>query len=74
MSESKTNSSSGWGCTSIIVSILLLWAVFIGLPTPWGTFNIDLLPPRIWRMDAPAPRVDAPQMDEPAPPEETVRP
>lgn len=38
-------SGCGWG--SVIVSVLLLWALWFGLPTPWGTFNIDIFPPQI---------------------------
>ncbi len=51
---STTNTSSdagincgGWGCWSLILTILVLWALFVGLPTPWGEFHIDLIPPAI---------------------------
>lgn len=53
MSEHVTvNNSSGCGCFSFVATVLLLWAICFGLPTPWGVFNIDLLPPRIWQMKA----------------------
>jgi hypothetical protein len=44
MSEQNNN---GCGCVSIIVTILVLWALWFGLPTPWGNFNIDIFPPAI---------------------------
>lgn len=46
----RSSSGSGCGCFSFILSVLALWALIAGLPTPWGTFHIDLLPPAI-RMD-----------------------
>lgn len=51
MSESSS-SSSGCGCVGLIVLILVVTALFWGLPTPWGKFNLDLFPPRIWDMNA----------------------
>ena len=44
MSDSNDN---GCGCTSLIFGILVLWALWFGLPTPWGEFNIDIFPPAI---------------------------
>ena len=46
MSDNSSN-GNGCGCASVIISILLIWALWFGLPTPWGTFNIDLFPPGI---------------------------
>lgn len=46
MSESSSN-SNGCGCDSIILTILVLWALWFGLPTPWGVLNIDIFPPAI---------------------------
>jgi len=51
---SDTNSSGrGCSCTGLIVTILVLWALWFGLPTPWGTYNIDIFWPAIRRTDAP---------------------
>lgn len=46
MSETRT-SSAGCGCFGLIVTILVLWALWFGLPTPWGIFGIDIFPPAI---------------------------
>ena len=35
------------GCLPLILGIFTLWALFFGLPTPWGKVNIDLFPPAI---------------------------
>lgn len=48
--ESSGGSGGGCGCFSIILSILAVWALLFGLPTPWGKLDIDLLPPAI-RLD-----------------------
>lgn len=37
----------GCGCWSLILTVLVLWALFVGLPTPWGEFHVDLIPPAI---------------------------
>jgi hypothetical protein len=50
MTEVRTT-STGCGCGSLIVGILLVWALWFGLPTPWGTFNIDIFPPAIRQVD-----------------------
>ncbi len=45
-----SDSGDGCGCGSIvggIAAILVLWALWFGLPTPWGTYNIDIFPPAI---------------------------
>lgn len=48
MSENNTSTvGCGCGCGSLILTILVLWALFFGLATPWGTYNIDLFPPQI---------------------------
>jgi len=36
------------GCFSLILTILVLWALWFGLPTPWGVFEIDVFPPGIF--------------------------
>lgn len=43
----SNNTSSGGGCFSAILTILALWALWFGLPTPWGNLNIDIIPPAI---------------------------
>lgn len=53
MSDNSSSGSSGCGCTSLILFIILITMLFFGLPTPWGVLNLDLIPPRIWRMDEP---------------------
>jgi hypothetical protein len=47
-----------WGLVYLIVTILLvwalyygLWALWYGLPTPWGVFHLDLFPPAIRKAD-----------------------
>lgn len=44
---SNSSNNQGCGCVSIIITILVLWALWFGLPTPWGLFNIDIIPPAI---------------------------
>lgn len=41
------SSDDGCGCVSLIVTILVLWTLWFGLPTPWGIFHIDIFPPAI---------------------------
>lgn len=60
VSTEETSMSDGEvraGCCGCIVGfpflvfvVLVFWTVFIGLSTPWGVLNIDLLPPAI-RLD-----------------------
>jgi hypothetical protein len=38
---------SGFGCLSLIIFIFILTSLWFSLPTPWGEFEIDLLPPAI---------------------------
>jgi hypothetical protein len=46
--ENKTTTvSGGCGCLPLILTILTLWALWFGLPTPWGEINIDIFPPAI---------------------------
>ena len=47
--ESVNLNCGGCGCVSFIVLVFVLWALFVGLATPWGVFNIDLIPPAIRR-------------------------
>jgi hypothetical protein len=49
--EESSGSGGGCGCVPLIVTILVLWSLFFGLPTPWGKLNIDLFPPAI-RLEA----------------------
>lgn len=39
------------GCFTLIISFILLmfltWLIFFGVSTPWGKFEIDVLPPAI---------------------------
>jgi hypothetical protein len=35
------------GCMKLILFIFTLTALWFGLPTPWGTLNIDIFPPAI---------------------------
>lgn len=48
--ESSSGGGGGCGCISLIATILVLWALWFGLPTSWGVLNIDLIPPAV-RMD-----------------------
>jgi hypothetical protein len=36
------------GCFSLILTIFTLTALWFGLPTPWGLFEIDIFPPGIY--------------------------
>lgn len=45
--SSSGGGGSGCGCLSFIFGILAVWALWFGLQTPWGTFNIDIFPPQI---------------------------
>lgn len=44
--------AGGCGCVSLIIFILLFWAIFFGLPIGKHKWNIDIFPPRIWDMSA----------------------
>jgi len=39
------------GCVSFILFILIMWAIFVGLPIGDKTWNIDLIPPKIWEVE-----------------------
>ena len=49
MSDDNSNAGCGMGCGCfpLIAGILLWWAWWFGLPTPWGVFHIDIFPPAI---------------------------
>jgi len=53
MSDEESGCGCG-GCVSLIIFILLFWAVFFGLAVGGKTWNIDIFPPRIWEMKNPA--------------------
>lgn len=38
---------SSYGLLSLVLLILLLWALFFGLQTSWGTIIINLFPPYV---------------------------
>ena len=42
--------SCGITFTGFIVIVLLLWAIWFGLPIGDKTWNIDIFPPRIWEI------------------------
>jgi hypothetical protein len=42
------NLGGGNGCLSLILLILTLTALWFGLPTPWGLFEIDIFPAGIF--------------------------
>ena len=39
--------AGGFGCLGLILVILVLWALWFGLPTTWGTLHIDIIPPSV---------------------------
>ena len=50
--KTKTTTACGCGgCLSFIATVFALWALWFGLPTPWGTFNLDIFPPAVRRTD-----------------------
>ena len=63
MSESTNYSGGGCGCVGLIVFILVMWALWFGLPINEKKWNIDIFPPRIWDMNAQVnqPSIPAPQ-------------
>jgi hypothetical protein len=48
MSDTNIVVGGGGGCVTTILTILVLTALFFGLPTPWGLFEIDLFWPGIY--------------------------
>lgn len=52
MSNTTTVDTGGCGCGCLMIiltipAILILWALWFGLSTPWGILNIDILWPAI---------------------------
>lgn len=41
----------GCGCITLIATILVLYALWFGLPVNEKKWNIDIFPPRIWDMN-----------------------
>ncbi len=50
MSDQTPSYNCGCGCFGMILTILVLWALWFGLPVPGGVLNIDIFPPAI-RLD-----------------------
>lgn len=48
MSERPSGGSCSCGCLPLILTLLVLYALIWGLPTSWGTLELDLLPPGIY--------------------------
>ena len=44
-----SNNSNGCsiGCLNLIIFIFVLGALWWGVPTPWGLFELDIFPPAI---------------------------
>lgn len=63
MSESPSSGQIGCGCIGWIITILVFWALWFGLPINDKKWNIDIFPPRIWDMNAQVnqPSIPAPQ-------------
>ena len=39
-------------CSGLVIAILVLWALWFGLPWPGGAkYNIDIFPPCVWDMN-----------------------
>lgn len=47
MAKNETTINLG-GCLPLILFIFTLTALWFGLPTPWGLFEIDIFPPGIY--------------------------
>jgi len=58
--SNSTEPTTNCGCLTMILTILALWALWFGLPTPWGTFNIDIFPPQIRQVGGPTPKESNP--------------
>ena len=43
----ENSSGGGCGCVGLIVFILVMWALFFGLPINGKTLDIDIFPPAI---------------------------
>jgi hypothetical protein len=48
----SSDGGDGCGCVSLIITILVLTALWFGLPVGEKKWNIDIFPPRIWDMNA----------------------
>lgn len=44
----NSGGGQGCGCVPFVLLVFVLWALVIGLPTPWGTLDLDLIPPGIY--------------------------
>ncbi len=44
----KTYVVNNGGCLNLILTVLVITALWFGLPTPWGVLDIDLFPPGIY--------------------------
>jgi len=47
----NNSSGGGCGCVGLILLTVLFWTLFFGLQTPWGKLNLDVFPPRVWKME-----------------------
>ena len=47
MAENNTSCGCG-GCVTFILGVLLIVALIWGLPTSWGTLEVDIFPPGIY--------------------------
>lgn len=50
--SSESSDGGGCGCLTIVIGILVFWALFFGVPVGDKKWNIDIFPPRIWDMSA----------------------
>jgi len=46
MDDNGSNSGCSFGCLDFIILCFLIGAIGGCLVTPWGTVNIDLIPPK----------------------------
>jgi hypothetical protein len=51
MSDNSSSSAGGCGCVSFVIFVLVITALFWGLPIGSSKWNIDIFPPRIWDMN-----------------------
>lgn len=35
------------GCITFLLFLFTMWAIFFGLPTHWGTLELDFFPPAV---------------------------
>jgi hypothetical protein len=51
--DSSSGGGGGCSCSGLVIAVLVLWALWFGLPWPGGAkYNIDIFPPRVWDMNA----------------------